>query len=84
MESLKGLKISKVEKGKLEKAKISQNGNLIVKIFDNKVGEWFFLLDENGGNISRAETLEIDSIASKEFAGNKDVLKFIVSKLPKE
>ena len=76
----RGFKLNEINKQDVVKVSESDKGNLIIKLKNSS--EWFFVYDENGKKISISEAKKRASIVLKEFAGNEDVLRFIVSQLP--
>jgi hypothetical protein len=76
----KGYKLSEIDKNNIEKSGFSDKNNLIIKFKNNS--EWFFVFNKDGTKINESEAKRRASIILKEFAGNEDVLRFIVAQLP--
>ena len=80
MDIVNGKKLSEIISKDVESVGISTQGNLYFKYY--QIEEPFFVYDNLSNKISETKAIDLSNRLLKEFLGNKDVLNFLVSKLP--
>lgn len=80
MESKNAINLNDIIKSRVKDADFLNDEFLVVRLKESgrDDSEWFFVVGENKKIITKDETLSKPLDTAKEFAGNEDVLRFIV------